>query len=168
MKKFTLLALALPLAMTLGVNNANAEGFGVHGSFALPMGDFADFAGLGFGGGVQYEKSLNENMNYGIDASYLMFGEESGVTFSVIPILAKAKYFFGGNENMNFYGSLGTGYYLFLSSFDSDLIDDETEGKFGFVPGIGMTMNQFDFSAQYHFADGSKGNFLGINVGYNF
>lgn len=167
MKKFTLLALALPLAVAF-TSNANAEGFGVHGSLALPMGDFGDVAGFGFGGGVQYEKAMNENMSYGINASYLMFGEEKSVTTSVIPIIAQTKYYFSSNDNMSFYGSLGAGYYLFSFSFDSDLVDDETEGKFGFAPGVGMKMNQFELSAAYHFADGSKGNFLGINVGYNF
>ncbi|KAA3599315.1 MAG: hypothetical protein DWQ06_10400 [Calditrichaeota bacterium] len=173
MKKLTLLALALPLVATLSINEANAEGLGVHGTLGLPMGDFSDFAGLGFGGGVSWTRELNENMTYAAKVSYLTFGGKdvdafggsTEYSYSMIPVVAKTNYYFGGSESMRFYGSLSAGYYFVSVDVGSA---SSSSGEIGFAPGVGMEMGNLDFNAEYHLIDGSNLTYLGINVGYNF
>lgn len=173
MKKLTLLALSLPLAMTFGINEANAAGLGVHGTFALPTGDFGDLAGVGFGGGVSWTRELNNKMTYGGKVSYLTFGSEKigpfEYSYSMIPVVAKANYYFGGNEEMRFYGSLSAGYYFVSVDFDNGFgSSSSSSGEIGFAPGVGMEMGKLDFNAEYHLVDGSNLTYFGINVGYNF
>lgn len=165
MKKLTLLALALPLAVTLGVNEANA-GIGIHGSLALPMGNFGDVAGMGFGGGASWERELNENITYAAKVSYLTFGEENKITTTMIPVMGQTNYYFGDNEDMRFYGSFSAGYYFI--NLDADGGASVSDNKVGFALGGGMKMKSLDFSAQYNLVDGSNFSFLGVNVGYNF
>ncbi len=154
----------------MGVNEANAEtGIGVHGSLALPMGNFSDVAGLGFGGGVSYERELRENMTYLAKVSYLTFGEEevgaAKYSYTMIPMMGQTNYYFGDNEDMRFYGSFAAGYYLISVDVGSA---SSSANKVGFALGGGMKMKSLDFSAAYNLVDGSNFSFLGVNVGYNF
>jgi hypothetical protein len=76
MRKLGFVLMAL-LCMTFAVSAFAAEKgeitFGLDGGLASPMGDFSDFAKMGFGGGVYADYWLMPAFAIGVDGSYSKF-----------------------------------------------------------------------------------------------
>ncbi len=157
---------------------AGEMSFGVNGELALPMGDFGDSAGMGFGGSVQGEYGINEQLIGTASVGYLMWNgkdewEDMNFKWSCIPIKAGAKYNIGES---GLYGIFELGMYMFAFEFDYEFMGysvkgDDTESEFGFAPGVGYQMPigesmKLDISAQYEIA--GDFDFLGIDIGLRF
>jgi len=173
-KLFALLFVAL-----FAFSFANAQSkmsVGVGGNLALPMGSFGDAANMGFGGGAKFEYALQSNLHLTVSAQYLMFGAKDdivGVEWSIIPILAGAKYYFGQNfysmaeVGMNFWNSKAT---ITLPFFGKTTV--ETSGSdFGFAVGAGyelpMGKNALDLSVKYQ-SYASSTTAINFGVAYKF
>ncbi|MBI9071886.1 MAG: outer membrane beta-barrel protein [Melioribacteraceae bacterium] len=119
MKK-VLFTVVLLLCVTVAVNAQSGQ-MAVGGGIvvAMPMGDFGDEAGMGFGATVRGEYALNKQMSIVADIGYITYGEEElfniSYSYSQIPIMAGVKYYF----NNGFYGIGQLGIHMF--SFDMDV-----------------------------------------------
>lgn len=137
--------------------------------------DFGDYAGTGFGGGINAKYMFNENMGAGLGFSYLSFpGKDfaDGINFTIMPITANFTYYFM-TETLKPYAGIDLG--LYTASSDAD--GAESESDFGFAPVVGMEYAFTDALAlnvnlKYNYImskDDDKGtedtSFLGINVG---
>ena len=125
MKKVLITIVALFLFV--GISQAqNKMWLNIGGNLLLPMGDFADVAGVGFGGTAQFEMEFMPQLLGTGTIGYVMWGEKDfgGVigsqnysySSSAIPVLVGAKYYFmpkGG-----FYGQAQLGLFFFSTSVD--------------------------------------------------
>ena len=85
----TLLAAAV-LAASLLPATAFADGgpvIGLDAQAALPVGNFSDGAGVGFGGLLRYEFTVTSSFNVTLRAGFMYHLEKNGSTFYSIPLL---------------------------------------------------------------------------------
>lgn len=174
MKRISIIMVVL--ALSGSVLFAGGLSYGINGELAMPMGDFGDMANMGFGGTVQGEYAINEQIIGTASAGYLMWSgkdawEDMDYSWTCIPIKAGAKYAFGP-----LYGIFELGIYMFSFEFDYEFMGysisgDDSSSEFGFAPGIGYQMKlgekmKLDLSIQYEIA----GDFdlLGIDIGIRF
>ncbi len=167
MKKLCV-ALAI-IAITTSVNAQESSrskpilfSLGLEG--ALPLGDFGESHDFGFGGSLQGEYKAADDLGITLNAGYLTFSKESNTvkSFGLIPVLAGAKYYFGGGAYAH--GQLGAGFGT-----------DEGDGvNFMYSPGLGyMFARGFDAELKYvgignSGEDTGSANFLGLRLAYNF
>jgi opacity protein-like surface antigen len=177
------LLLSIALLVFLGAPalalDFDARSFYAQGTFSLPTGDFGDFAGNGFGGAIGIRVPHNEQLSFRGEAGYIFFqGQEFGAgdfkadySYSMIPIVALAQYFF--TPEAMFYGLGGAGFYNVRFDVDyatetfgvADFDDSSTE--FGITLGGGYTVNeQISVEARYNII--SDADQLTINGIFNF
>lgn len=147
--------------------------FSVGGELALPVGDWDEFLGLGFGGSVRYESAINDNINWMGTAGFLSFGEkdDSGVTVTMIPVFGGVKYYFTESFG-GFYGGaeLGVSFNKIKVDLGSLGSGEESSTDFGFAPQVGYHLGSIDISARYLIisVDGEDANSLGFRIAYVF
>jgi len=142
---------------------------------ALPMGDFGDVAGTGFGATGQFEYVYNPNISIVGHLGYIKWGgKDFGFykwSYSVIPIKGGAKYYFDPIKR-GFYGSGEIGLHLFSYSSESDIggvpdySESSTEFGLALIGGYEMPAGQtfiLDLSVRYELI--SDLNFIGFRVG---
>ncbi len=144
--------------------------FSVGAELALPMGDFGDVAGMGFGGSVRYEAPINSNLSWMATAGFLTFGEkdESTVTVTSIPVLGGLKYYFTESFT-GFYGGVEAG--VAFNSVKVDAFDyDGSSTDFAFGPQLGYHLGAIDISARYFITktDEEDTNSVGFRIAYVF
>ena len=124
---------------------------------ALPMGDFGDAVGFGFGATLGFELPVGDNLGLVAQAGWMTFSAKDitvdlgpfgsttveGVSVSAIPIQVGAKYYFTDNQE-GFYAGVLTGMHL-LSSEGAD-----GTSSFGVAPMIGMFVTEnIDIALRY-------------------
>jgi opacity protein-like surface antigen len=178
------LALALLIvALSAGAASAMdmaARTFYIHGVFSLPTGNFGDFAGNGFGGGVGISVPHNDMLNFRGEVGYIMFAGESydygtyswDYSYSMIPIVALAEYHF--NPDTPLYGLGGAG--LFMSRFSVEgeepitgttFDNSDSSTDFGLSLGAGFGVNE-KFSVEGRYNIISDANQFTVNVIFRF
>jgi hypothetical protein len=76
-------------------HSANGQGISVGGNVVFPVGDFAEIAKTGYGGSATFEHPLQRDMMGVIYSGYSYFGgDEEGVSWSMIPLVAGLKFYF--------------------------------------------------------------------------
>ncbi|MGB9663966.1 MAG: hypothetical protein ACPL25_03445 [Ignavibacteria bacterium] len=173
MKK--LLTIVLFLFLT-GIVYSQQMSVGAGGSVVLPMGNLSNASSLGLGGTVQFEYQMNPVV-LTAESGYLNFLEKSGNGFSagIIPIIAGAKYPFGGG----LYAQAQTGLHMISQSakipeirIGGTLIRPaqtitSSSTEFGFHAGAGYEMGDLDFVAKFSsYASGWSS--VNLNVRYKF
>jgi hypothetical protein len=141
MKTIAICALALMATSSLAFGGMGIE---VRGLAAIPMGDFGDYAGTGFGGGVGFMYGFAPNYGVSVGADYVMFGETEFVVLddtttyssSMIPIKLAFWYAFPMEGEFGFYVDAFAGYYMITAEMNGE--SGDTEGKFGFGGGVGF------------------------------
>ena len=89
---YSLLLVAMLLSTSLF---AQKPGISLGGNVYFPVGDWAEFVNIGYGGSVTYEHPLGRNIAGVIYSGYTYFGgDEEGTSWSMIPLLAGAKFYF--------------------------------------------------------------------------
>lgn len=126
---------------------------------ALPMGDWADFVGVGFGATLGCEIPVGDNLGLIANAGYIGFKDKHifrlvtvrGEGSSVIPIQVGGKYYFKDQQEGAYLGLL-TGMHLFLYPlFDSDT-------NFGIAPLLGyMVTENIDIGLRYQMLFAKQG-----------
>lgn len=124
---------------------------------ALPMGDFGDYAGFGFGATLGFELPVGDNLGVIAQAGYITFAGKDitvnvgslgsatveGKSTGAIPIQVGAKYYFSENQEGAYLGLL-TGVHM-LSSEGSDGVTN-----FGIAPLLGFMVNEnIDIALRY-------------------
>lgn len=179
MKK--LFAVLVVFVLMAGLTNAQSPmKLGVGGFVGMPMGTFGDITSLGFGGVVQGEYDFGDKLVGTFTTGYLIFtGKEetiSGITlkygdWSIIPIMAGAKYYFADN----LYGLAQFGLNMVSHTIPAQnlgsgfVIPEQTfsETKFGYAFGVGYDTGVLDLSVKYgSFA--SDASYVGLTALYKF
>lgn len=171
--------LFLSIALVIGLVSASSVAFSQEGRFsvgaelAIPMGDFGDAVGIGFGGSLRYEAPVGDNLGITGTAGYLSFsGKNGGESTYMIPVQAGLKYYFT-EQQMGFYGHVMAGLH-FYKSYEIDLvnftIEETTTSAFSYAPEIGYHLDNIDFGLRYQFVstEGSTTSYLGLRVAYVF
>ena len=181
MKLKTLIILAV-LSVGYSLSSKTYAQFSIGGELGLPMGNFSDIAGPGFGGSLRYEANISDKLNWTGSVGYLSFG---GKTFtsgnvsipfgssSIVPLVGGIKYYFS-EANNGFYGSADLGlnfisYYVYTyNSGNGGGYNSSTASttRIGFAPGIGYRTGNWDFSGKFNII--SDLNYFGVRVGYLF
>ncbi len=176
-----LLSVIVFTVLFAGFINAQSQWISIGGNLALPIGDWSESANLGFGGTAAYERSFAPNIVGQVYAGYLTFsGEDSGVddfgySYSMIPIMVGAKYYFQPGKGLYANAQLG----VHLLSVDVDVPEQyegffesssDTETEFGIGIGVGyelpMGKNALDISALFNLVNDA--NYIGARVAYKF
>lgn len=151
---------------------AQAEGIGitigVEGAFVLPMGDWGDVTGIGFGGMAKGAYSLNESMSLSLRVGYIYHLETdlagADVSTSELPILVGFRY----TMPFGLYGDLSLGLVNLGASVNGH---SDSEMKFGLLAGAGFTMIGLNFSVNFFapsLGDVDEVMALLFVVGYDF
>jgi outer membrane protein W len=108
----------------------------------LPSGDWhkagdESIINTAFGGGIEGNYFVTEDIAVGLEVGYLAFGEKDdlGLTFTAIPITIKGEYYFLDDEFRPFVG-LGIGYYLMNSKLEVGEPFDDVEAT---LNGVGIS-----------------------------
>ncbi len=145
---FAMAALLLFSGSALALD-MEAKSFYAHGVFSLPTGDFGDFAGNGFGGGVGVKVPHSEQINFRGEVGYIMFGGQDfgahSYSYSMIPILALAEYHFAYDNPL--YGLGGVGLYMMRWNWEGEILgiafdESSSSSEFGFAFGGGYGVNE--------------------------
>lgn len=155
--------------------NVNAQQIGVQASVGLPMGDFSTGgATTGFGAtGTYFYEAEGVFMITG-SIGYLTFGTDPDAgSFSMIPIMAGARYAFSEGEFMPYAGA-EAGYSLFTFSASGGGFS-VTDNNIGLAPMLGFMMElnkglNLDVNAKYNMVLTSDytTSYLGVNAGVVF
>ncbi|MDO8549985.1 MAG: hypothetical protein Q7S39_07545 [Ignavibacteria bacterium] len=159
--------------------NTNAQGVSVQGFLGLPMGDFGDGFGIGFGGTATFIYPVSSTVDITGTAGYETFGGKDasdGLSFNVIPILVGGRIAFGeGNVTPYFDAALG----LFIGSTSGEVtiggvtynFEGDTQSKFGIRGGFGVLVPvnsvSLDLGANFDLitTEGSSTTFIGFDLG---
>ncbi len=180
-----------------GVAMAQENRFSAGLELGVPMGDFGDGYGIGFGVSLGYEIPIGDNLGFMAQAGYISFSgkdiEVLGVTIAeaeaagLIPVQVGLKYYFSENQ-AGFYAGLLTGVHmqsvktieLTTTGFEES---SEMQTNFGIAPLIGYVVGEnIDLSLRYQmiFAEGVEvtatgveettvtNSYLGLRAAYMF
>jgi hypothetical protein len=161
----TLALLGLLIASLAPFDEAGAIDFSnpawyAHGAISIPFGDFGDFAGTGFGGGVGASVPHQEALNFRGEAGFFWYSEESSVVFGdtvdystmLFPFVALAEYTVSPDSPVYVIG--GVGIILRHVSVDFEtpfgtVDESDTDTEIGLVGGGGFRANeQFSIEAR--------------------
>lgn len=143
-KKSLFLAFVFASMLTAPMANAAAGGmtFGLNAGVAMPMGDFGDFAKLGFGGGVYGDYWVSNAFGIGADIMYNRFSGDEDVTgpdvsFTDIQFGGHLKYAFP-MEGSSFAPWLQAGFAAYNGKVDGVTGGDDSSTDMGFNVGAGL------------------------------
>jgi hypothetical protein len=179
MKKIlTILVVLFALSFTYSQN------ISVQAGVNLPMGNFGDAVGMGFGGGVSYVHSLSPELWLSGSVGYHTFGAKEDIpgfdfTFTTIPIMAGVGYALGAGDFVPYlHGALGlhmTTVKVEMTLFGQSFSAEETGSDLGVTPSAGFlyyfaptTALNVNLGYNMIFTEGETTNYLGILAGVMF
>lgn len=132
---------------------------------AIPiLTPYSDGAGIGFGGLLRFEYVLSPMLHVTARAGYIHHLAKNSVTFSQIPILVGAKYFFG-----QVYGAAEVGFSMNKAKLDGG--GSASENKFASGVAGGYMMGKLDIRVGLNMPNTAKagdGFDILATVGFNF
>ncbi|MBL1407844.1 hypothetical protein [Sphingobacterium faecale] len=173
---FYAFTLTLFCSMAFAQQGFHSVGVGIEG--ALPLGNFGEAYGIGYGATGKAFYGITEKGDITGTLGYIRFGmKESSAMVSgsmgMIPIMFGYRHDFGG-----LYGEPQLGLTMVKSRIKMDLGDfgdlfggigangSGSTTKVSFGLGGGYAMGKLDFGARFQIVDSF--NFLGLRIGYNF
>ncbi len=183
MKK--MLLVLITVLCVVGFTSAQKKMYaGVGLNIALPMGTFGDVAGTGFGGTGTFEMEFTPQLLGTGTVGYIAWGGKDfntgfgnwSYTYSAIPILVGAKYYF--MPNSGFYGHGQLGFYMLsvdieypagTNTFGIDASGSSTEFAICFGAGYELPLSKTvmgDIGASYNII--SDAGHIGIRAGVKF
>ncbi|MCF8228013.1 MAG: outer membrane beta-barrel protein [Bacteroidales bacterium] len=182
MKKLVTLMIAIALVVGFSSESKAQLNMGVTAGIALPMGDWSDGYNMGFGGMLEGDYFLQDNIALGVNIGYYAFSGETVGNFdmpnmSMIPILVKGDYYFQ-SEGFMPYGGASLGIYI-ANSEDleytyidpwsgqevTQVVETESDSEFGFSPHVGfLTGDNIKFGAEVAYTIISDANHLNASV----
>ena len=139
MKKI-LKVVGVALCLVAFTQNSKAQ-FNVGLDVSMPMGNFGEVYGIGFGGSAGYDHAIGDKMKIGGQVGLLRFGgknDDDGVSpyykyytsstsLMLIPILGNFKYYFSDNTN-GFYSSVSIGMSMYKYKNETSYTVSEWSG----------------------------------------
>lgn len=169
------LALYLSCSVAYAQQGFHTVGVGAEG--ALPLGDFGEAYGIGYGATGKAFYGISEIGDITGTLGYMRFGIKESSDFmsghiAMIPIMFGYRHNFGG-----FYGEPQLGFVNLKSKIKMDLggleeffggfgSGSSSTTKFSLGLGGGMLFGDWDLGARFQILDNM--NFLGVRIGYNF
>jgi len=162
--------LLLPIAsFAQGEPGWNKHSLGANFELSIPMGDFGDIAGTGYGGNVRYQFGADTRGVFTATAGYLVWSKKDlGANTSLQP--AAFNIFLGGKYYVTegLYGSLEGGLYFVNYTREGTVVGVEgTTTRFMLPIGIGYQKSGFEVGVRYMLLDVDF-NAFSITLGYNF
>ena len=105
MKKIFFLLIVLIFSSTSLL--AQKQGISIGGNVYFPVGDWSDYANTGFGGSATYEHQLSKQVAGVIYSGYTSFSGDVGFSWTVVPLLVGAKFYFTPKWDWYIAGLLG-------------------------------------------------------------
>jgi hypothetical protein len=97
---------------------AQRQGISLGGNVYFPVGEWADFYSIGYGGSVTYEHPIARNISGVIYSGYTYFGGETeGFNWTMVPLLAGAKFYFTPKQDWYMAGLLGVSFLTLKTTF---------------------------------------------------
>jgi hypothetical protein len=111
---------------------AQKPGISIGGNVYFPVGEWSEFYSIGYGASATYEHPLGSNVAGVIYSGYTIFdGEVEGRSWSMIPLLAGAKFYF--SPKMDWYiGALIGANFATLETSIGDASSTEFQGNVNF------------------------------------
>ena len=143
---------------------------GVDARLTVPLGNFSDYATLGFGALGRFEYILTPQVNLTGRAGIDLFLGNNNASYWNIPILVGAK--FAVVPNFYVAGEIGL-FYNHISADSPFGFGSYSHGEFdfGMTLGAGYRVGDLDFRASLEFTDlGHAGDTMALvaSAGYNF
>jgi len=170
-----LLLLSFAAAPAFAMDSSQIDWY-AHGDVALPMGDFGDVAGTGFGGGIRGAMPYSEVLTLRGEVGYIHFGGESfgdwDYQYALIPFVVLAEYQFTSGSPVYGLGGLGMtmarfSYEWYNPWTDEDEDDTDSDTEFGIHVGGGYHLNeQMTVEGRYNIV--SDLDYLSVHFLYNF
>ncbi len=183
MKKLFILLFALVLLVGTTQAQKGSMAVGVNAGIALPMGTFGDAVGMGFGGNGEFMYMVNNNIALTGSVGYLTWAYDDALgfdgSFSSIPILFGARYYFGASKT-KFYALAKLGIYASTASYTytynwfgfnqtEDISVSNSDFGFAFGAGVKLPIGSklcFDAHAKYNVVSGD--GWIDIMAGVDF
>lgn len=178
--KQLLSVLLLAVLFTGFINAQNKMAVGIQAGIALPMGDFGDGFDMGFGGTGTFAYHINPMLDVTASVGYLTWGAKEGdATFSSIPVLVGARYYFG-KDKFNPYAAAELGIHFSTVDIPEVIIPgfgtfgggSESGSDFGFGVGAGFLYKMgpnldLDVNAKFNSisSEGSSSSFISVMAG---
>lgn len=160
--------LVLIVALTLSTSLfAQKPGISIGGNVYFPVGEWADFYSIGYGGSVTYEHPLGRNIAGVIYSGYTYFGGETeGFSWTIVPLLAGAKFYFTPKQDWYIGALIGANF----TTLKTD-IGDVSETKFAGNVNFGYEVKTsekgaVDISAGFVYID--QLSYFGMRLAYIF
>jgi hypothetical protein len=193
--KFTkiMMAAAACIALTAGTTMAQSGRLSIGAELGMPMGDFSDGNGVGFGGSLRYEFPMGDKLGLGLTAGYITFAGKSiddgsggtydGPSFNVIPIQAFLKFYFNEQQS-GLYGMVDLGVHSssvkvpeisYTDPFTNQTVvispaETVSSTDLSYAPEIGYHLANIDLGLRYQIiaTEGSTTSYLGLRAAYVF
>ena len=165
MKKFFLLFIVL--FVSSASLYAQRQGISIGGNVVFPVGDWAEFAEIGYGGSATYEHPLGRNILGVIYSGYTVFGStEEGFSWTMIPLLAGVKAYLSSKQDWYLAGLLGANFITAETAL-GDASSTEFAGNANF--GYELKTSEdgaLDISAGFVFIN--EQSYVGSRIAYIF
>lgn len=180
MKK--ILAVMVVALCLVGTASAQQGAMSVGGglNLGLPLGNFGNAAGFGFGFQARFQYGLNNDLALAGSLGYISFGEKNSASSSVFPILVSARYYFTPGES-RVYGQADAGLTSFSQTINfnfggfgsGSVTGSSTNFSLGFGGGYEMPIGDkldLDLGAGYNvvLATGGSVSYISIRAGVNY
>lgn len=167
MKKLYFLFIVVFVSSTLQV--ALGQGISIGGNVLIPVGDWAEIAKTGYGGSATYEHPLQHDMMGVIYSGYTYFGgDEEGISWSMIPIVAGLKFYFATKNDWYLAALAGVN---FITAKRPSGENSQTSTEFAGNANFGYEFKTsrdgaLDISAGFVFIN--QQNYVGMRLAYIF
>jgi hypothetical protein len=181
MKRFVILlavcVIALPLMMfAQGEPGYGKSTLGANFELSVPVGDFSNYGGIGYGGNVKYQYGAETRSVFTATAGYIVWGKKDygntttpgvgaeSVQWKAFNLFAGGKYYFAPG----FFGTLEGGVYFLSASYEGGLAAATGTATYFMLPiGLGYQKSGFEVGVRYMLLHPDFNQFS-FTVGYNF
>ena len=178
MKKLFVIIFAMILLVGTTQAQKGKMEAGAQAGISLPMGSFSDAASMGYGVMGTFLYGFNKNIDLAGTIGYISYTTDvDGWSWSTVPILFGARYYFGEGTT-KFYGLANLGIYISSTTITIDFgpyggvqsfSDSSSDFGFSFGGGVKLPISKtmyFDANAKYNTAGGN--GWIDIYAGVDF
>jgi len=158
-----------PTLLAQGEPGIFKNSVGVGAELSIPVGDFADIAGIGYGGFARFQYGVDSRTAFTITAGYTVWSSKDlGPT-----LMAEAKAFrflAGGKFYIapSFFATIEAGTDAYMFDYTGALITTSgTEWRFMLPIGVGFQKSGFEVAGKYYVLHVDSPSFS-ITAGYNW
>jgi hypothetical protein len=143
------------------------QGISIGGNVHFPVGEWSDFADLGFGGSATYEHPIGRNLLGILYTGYTYFdGVLEGTTWTMVPLTAGIKAYINNKQDWYFAGLIGVNFITAKTNFgDASSTEFAGNGNFGYELKT-SEKSALDISVGFVYV--SQQSFIGARVAYIF